>query len=84
MFLQYKDNWKKTLKFANFVVNKKEFHASKKFKAIVLNFVNTDNISGKSKLNEKSSKCSLGYTDDNITMILLWYWKKYLFSNWRW
>ena len=34
---------KKTLKFANFVVNKKEFHASKKFKAIVLNFVNTDN-----------------------------------------
>ena len=84
MFLQYKDNWKKTLKFANFVVNKKEFHASKKFKAIVLNFVNTDNISGKFKLNEKSSKCSLGYTDDNITMILLWYWKKYLFSNWRW
>ena len=75
---------KKTLKFANFVVNKKEFHASKKFKAIVLNFVNTDNISGKFKLNEKSSKSSLGYTDDNITMILLWYWKKYLFSNWRW
>ena len=75
---------KKTLKFANFVVNKKEFHASKKLKAIVLNFVNTDNISGKFKLNEKSSKCSHGYTDDNITMILLWYWKKYLFSNWRW
>ena len=62
---------KKTLKFANFVVNKKEFHASKKFKAIVLNFVNTDNISGKFKLNDKSSKYFLGYTDDNITIILL-------------
>ena len=31
---------KKTLKFANFVVNKKEFHASKKFKAIALKTFN--------------------------------------------
>ena len=55
----------KTLKFVDVVVNKKEFHASKK--SITLNFIGIDKIGiGKFKYNDKCYKYFIGYQDDNI------------------
>ena len=56
----------KTLKFGDVVVNKKEFHASKKPTA--LNFIGIDKIvvSDKYKHNDKGFKYFIGYTDDSI------------------
>ena len=55
----------KTLKIGNAEVNK-ENHSSKK--PIALNLVDIDKtvISDKFKHNDKGSKYSFGYTDDNI------------------
>ena len=57
---------KKTLKFDDVEVNKKEFHASKKAIALDLIYVNKKVISGKFKHNDKGSKSFIGYKDDDI------------------
>ena len=49
----------KTLKFGDIVINKKEFHTSKK--PIALNLVGIDN-----KDNNKDFKYFIGYKEDNI------------------
>ena len=49
----------KTLKFGDVVINKKEFHTSKK--PIALNLVDIDN-----KDNNKDFKYFIGYKEDNI------------------
>ena len=56
---------KKTLKFGDIVVNRKEFYASKR--EIVLNLVDTDKIviSGKFKHRDNGSKYFVGYLDDD-------------------
>ena len=56
---------KKTLKFVNIEVNKKEFHASKQ--AIDLNLVDINKIvtSDKFKHRDKDFKCFIGYKDDH-------------------
>ena len=55
----------KTLKFGNFIANKKEFHISKI--SIALNLVDIEKIvvSDKFKHNDKGFKCFIGYKDDN-------------------
>ena len=57
---------KKTLKFDNVEVNKKEFHSSKQ--PFTLNLVNVNQIvvSDKSKHSDKGFKYFVGYKDDNI------------------
>ena len=57
---------KKTLKFDNVEVNKKEFHACKQ--PIALNLVNVNQIliSGKFEHSDKRYKYFIGYKDDNI------------------
>ena len=78
---------KKTLKFDNVEVNKKEFHASKQ--PIALNQIL---ISDKVEQNDKGFKYFIGYKDDNIIMYYLvsneWihkiFWgreKKYVFYD---
>ena len=67
---------KKTLKFGNVEVNKKEFHTSKQ--SIALNLVNVNQIvvSDKVKHSDKSFKYFIGYKDDNIIRpLLLFYFK---------
>ena len=78
-----------TLTFGDFVVNKKEFHASKQ--AIALNLVNTNKIvvSDKFKQIDDGFKYFIGYLhDDNVIRPLciilpqmggyiIW-WKKYV------
>ena len=56
----------KTLKYGNVIVNKKEFHTSEKPIAIILVDIDKIVISGKFKHNNKSSKCFIGYKDNNI------------------
>ena len=60
----------KTLKFGDAVVNKKEFHASKK--PVALNLVDIGKIvaSNKFKHSYKGSKYFIGYLDDNIIRTL--------------
>ena len=57
---------KKTLKFDDVEVNKKEFHASKQ--PIALNLVNVSQIliSEKFEHSDKGFKYFIGYKDDNI------------------
>ena len=56
----------KMLKFGDVVVNKKEFHASKK--PIALNFVNTDKIivSDRFKHSDNGSKYFICYKEDDV------------------
>ena len=56
----------KTLKFGNVIVNKIQFHASKK--PIALNFVDVDKmvISDKFKHNDQGFRYFISYKDDNI------------------
>ena len=58
-----------TLKFCDIVVNKREFHASKK--TIALNLVNTNKIVvfGKFKHSDDSSKYFIGYLHDDDDVI---------------
>ena len=57
---------KRTVKFGNFIVNKKWFPASKK--PIALNLVKIEKIivSDRFKHSDKCFKYSIGYTSDNI------------------
>ena len=57
---------KKTIKFGDVVINKKEFHASKQ--AVVLNLIDTDKIvaSDKVRHSDNGSKYFIGYLDDDI------------------
>ena len=59
----------KALKFGNIVVNKKDFHASKR--AIVLNLVDTNKIvvSDKFKHNDNGSEQFIGYLDEHDNII---------------
>ena len=59
----------KALKFGNIVVNKKDFHASKR--AIVLNLVDTSKIvvSDKFKHNDNGSEQFIGYLDEHDNII---------------
>ena len=62
---------KKTPKFGDIVVNKKEFHASKQ--ATALNLISTGKIvaSDKSKHSDDGSKYFIGYLhDDNVIRTL--------------
>ena len=69
---------KKTLKFNNIEVNKKEFYASKKPIALKLVNVNQIWISGRFEHRDKSFKHIVGLKDDNIIRPLSIY---YLTSN---
>ena len=73
LLLQYKDS-EQILKFNNYLVNKREFHASKQ--AIALNLEDTNKIvvSNKFKHSNDGSKCFIGYLhDDDIIRPLRYY-----------
>ena len=57
---------KKTLRFDDGVINKKEFHASKQ--TIALNLLDTNKIviSDRFKHSDNGSKYFIGYKEDNI------------------
>ena len=55
---------KKTVKFGNIEVNKKEFRRSKQ--PIDLNFVNINQISGKFKHSDDGFKYFIGYKEDDV------------------
>ena len=52
---------RKTLKFGNVEVNKKEFHASKQYIAFKFSIIDKIVISDKFKHSDKSSKYFIGY-----------------------
>ena len=61
---------KKTLKFDNVEVNKKEFHASKQPVASNLVNVNQISISAKSEYSDKGFEYFIGHKDDHIIRLL--------------
>ena len=65
-FVQYKKMSKKTLKFDNIEVNKKQFYACKQPIDLNLVGINKVVISDKFKHTDKSFKYFIGYKDDNV------------------